>query len=76
MKTLLELLDEISVDAVDAQLSAVNRDRLDGFIGWYAVSDSVGLKALFYDHRDAFRYRLDEINLLLNYRSSEERNHV
>lgn len=58
-KTLNELLEEISVlDDWDNQTS--------GLDGWFAVATDLGIVAYFGSEPEAFRFRLDYINRILN----------
>ena len=58
-----ELLDEISVMAPDMWECEENTE---GPKGWYAVTTADGIVAYFASENDAFRFRLDYINRLLN----------
>lgn len=58
-KTLSELLEEISVlDEWDNQTK--------GLDGWFAVCTDLGIIAYFGNPAEAYRFRLDYINRLLN----------
>jgi hypothetical protein len=59
-----QLLDEINVSEVDEENTKLNKTK--GIIGWYYVSDTVGICAYFGSEAEALRYRLDLINLILN----------
>ena len=60
-KTLEELLDEISVlDDWDNDHSQLAKD------GWYAVSTDEGIVAYFGTSAEAYKYRLDLINSIIN----------
>jgi hypothetical protein len=58
-KTLDELLDEISV------LDEWN-NQTTGLEGWFAVCTDLGIIAYFGDESEAYRFRLDYINRILN----------
>jgi hypothetical protein len=58
-KSLDELLEEISVlDEWDNQTK--------GLEGWFAVTTDLGIIAYFGEESEAFRFRLDYINRILN----------
>ena len=59
-KTLESLLDEWSV------LVPGQWDNDQGPKDWYAVCDDEGIVAYFGDEATAFRFRLSEINRILN----------
>ena len=70
-KTLDELLEEISVlpcaDMVDDFLFGEPMHILNtSLIGWYGVANEEGIFAYFGDEEEAFKYRLDFINRILN----------
>ncbi len=58
------MLGEISVQEIDAETAEMNKTQ--GLIGWFGVSDTVGICAYFGTEEEALRYRLDLINLILN----------
>lgn len=58
-KTLDELLEEISV--LDEW-----HNQTKGLEGWFAVSTDLGIIAYISEEADAYRFRLDYINRLLN----------
>lgn len=60
MKSLDEALDEWSVH--DPEMW----ENDEGPKGWWAVSNNDGIVAYFGEERDAFRFRLSEINRILN----------
>ena len=41
-------------------------DNEEGPKGWFSVSNNEGIVAYFSDMGDAFRYRLDKVNRILN----------
>jgi hypothetical protein len=57
-------LQEIAVQEVDSDLAINN--KIPNLIGWYAVVNEKGIIAYFGNEKDAFRFRLDYINQLLN----------
>lgn len=59
-----ELLDEVQVQEIDEEVSEIN--NTNGIIGWFGVANDKGIIAYFGDERDAFRFRLDYINQILN----------
>jgi len=59
-----ELLQEICVGDVDEEHADLN--NIKGLIGWYYVSDLDGVNTYFSTEREAFHYRLDFINRILN----------
>lgn len=59
-RTLTELLDDVSVHAPGMW------DNETGPQGWFAVSDCDGIKAYFADEHAAYRWRLSEINRIMN----------
>ena len=73
-----EMLDRVSViecDEMNVALSAAhdhdNPDSAGGAdhphpAGWFAVINDDGIMAYFLRERDAFRFRLDRINAILN----------
>jgi hypothetical protein len=62
-KDLTELLDEICVQLIDGNDADPVHKALDG---WHGVSNQEGLIAFFGTEEEAFRYRLDFINRVLN----------
>ncbi len=63
-KTLDELCEEITVQLIDAnEVEDPIHKALDG---WHGVSNQEGLIAFFGTEEEAFRYRLDFINRILN----------
>lgn len=58
--TLAELLEEYAVYAPGMW------DNDKGPKGWWAVSDKTGIVAYFAREKDAYYYRLDQINHRLN----------
>lgn len=62
-KDLNYLLEEISVMPVDDLDNHADNPFLQG---WYAVTDDQGIVAYFGEEMDAFTYRLDYINSILN----------
>jgi hypothetical protein len=60
MKTLDELLEDWSV------LEPGLWKNETGPEGWYAVANDDGIIAYFRDEKDAFAFRLDKINQILN----------
>lgn len=63
-KTLEELLDEICVQEIDG--SEVEDPIHKALDGWFGVSNQEGLIAFFGTESEAFGYRLDFINRILN----------
>ena len=59
-KTLDELCDDISV------MEPGMWENDQGPDGWFAVTNTDGIIAYFGNERDAFRFRLDYINRILN----------
>jgi len=60
IKTLYELLAEWAVHPPGMW------ENKDGPDGWYAVSNDDGIVAYFNNERDAFAFRLNKINQILN----------
>lgn len=60
MKNLEELLEEWAVHFPGAW------ENEDGPKDWYAVSNDDGIIAYFAEEKDAFRFRLEKINQILN----------
>ena len=58
--TLEDLLEEVSV------MPPGDWTNDDGPDGWFAVCNDHGIIAYFWDEADAFRFRLDYINRILN----------
>ena len=63
--TLNELLEEISVQEIDEKVAALN--NIQDLVGWFGVVTDLGIIAYFGNEREAFRFRLDYINRILNY---------
>ena len=59
-KTLDELLEEITV------CDEWENESSKSLEGWFAVVTDLGIVAYFGSEQDAFRFRLDYINLILN----------
>ncbi len=62
MKTLEDLLEEWAV-MFPGMWENENSEKLGD---WYAVSNNDGIIAYFGNESDAFRFRLSEINRILN----------
>ena len=56
------LLEEITVQEIDG--SELGTPCIDG---WFGVVNEEGIFAYFGDENEAFKYRLDYINRILNY---------
>lgn len=63
-KSLDEMLDEISVGDVDEEHAQLN--NVHGLMGWFYVADTKGVNTYFSTEKEAFHYRLDLINRVLN----------
>jgi hypothetical protein len=61
---LTELLEEISVQEIDEDCAKAN--NIEGLIGWFGVVTDLGIIAYFGLEIEAFRFRLDYINRILN----------
>jgi hypothetical protein len=57
-----ELLQEISV----MEHGGWKNQNSEGLVGWWAVATDLGIIAYFGCETDAFRFRLDYINRILN----------
>lgn len=64
IKDLDYYLEEIAVQEVDSDLAINN--KIPNLIGWFAVINEEGIIAYFGIEKDAFRFRLDYINIILN----------
>jgi hypothetical protein len=60
--TLDDLLEEISV----MEYGLWDNQNTKGLVGWWAVATDLGIIAYFGSEQDAFRFRLDYINRILN----------
>ena len=65
------LLDEISVMECDDMIDDFEKDQrmcqLNLLMkGWYAVTSDLGILAYFSAEKDAYRFRLEYINRILN----------
>jgi hypothetical protein len=58
-------LGEISVGEVDKYHVKVN-PKCRGMLGWFFVATDQGVTSYFVHEKDAFRFRLAEINRRLN----------
>lgn len=63
-RSLDELLEDIQIQEIDAEVAEIN--NTEGIIGWYGVCNHRGIIAYFGEESDAFRFRLDYINQILN----------
>lgn len=61
-KNIEDLLEEISV----MEYGLWENDASDVLKGWYAVSNDEGIIAYFGREEDAYMFRLDYINRILN----------
>jgi len=59
-----ELLEEVQVQEIDEEVAEMN--NTNGIFGWFAVVNDKGIIAYFGSEKDAFRFRLDYINQILN----------
>lgn len=66
MKNLDELLEEYSVIPVDDLDNYEDVPAHKHLKGWFGVVDNDGIQAYFSTELEAFRYRLNLINLKLN----------
>ena len=71
MNSLDELLEEVTVmpcsDMVDNFVEGEPLHNLNSILdGWYAVDTPIGIIAYFGNEVEAFRFRLDIINRILN----------
>lgn len=65
--TLDSLLEKFQVDIVDDHINETNGGGLTAVLGWYYVStDDDGIIAYFMNESDALRFRISEINRILN----------
>ena len=62
--TLNELLEEISVQEIDEECAQLN--NINSLIGWFGVVTDLGIIAYFGNDVEAYRFRLDYINRILN----------
>jgi hypothetical protein len=60
-KNLEELLEEISVQEIEK-----DHPLAKSLLGWYGVATDLGIIAVFGEEKEAFKFRLDYINRLLN----------
>jgi hypothetical protein len=58
------LLEEISVQEIDEDLAIQN--NVVGLIGWFGVVTDLGIIAYFGYDVEAYKFRLDYINRILN----------
>lgn len=63
-KTLDELLEDVQVQEIDEEIAEIN--KIPNLIGWFGVVNDKGIFAYFGEEKDAFRFRLDYINQILN----------
>ena len=66
-----QMLDEITVCSCDEMIDNFKKGEqmyeLNTLLkGWWAVVDTTGINAYFSTEKEAFRYRLDLINRVLN----------
>lgn len=59
-----ELLEQVQVQEIEEDCAELNNNM--GLIGWFGVVNDEGIIAYFGEERDAFRFRLDYINQILN----------
>jgi len=64
--TLDDLLEQYDVGEVDDYHIQVNGNKLQGLIGWFYVCNDDGINAYFATEQAAFRWRLAEINRIMN----------
>jgi hypothetical protein len=58
--------NHITLDRALDAWAVFDDDDHDGPVGWYAVADEDGIVAYFAHELDAFRFRLAEINRMMN----------
>lgn len=63
-RSLDDLLDAIQVEEINSELAIEMDNR--AMLGWWLVTRESGVIAYFTVEADAFRFRLDYINRILN----------